>query len=156
MNDRGPLTETTTECTNIHFHYYCNDNSAFTSGRNMSSPMMVRVRRNGAHQANNEKLKNLRREEFISHLLVQGKNICLLFLCVLQTSKIKSSFHFFSQIVHISRDSVSNLAVPSTQKRNHLQKLDIGGERSFITWDNFFCCSLIAMKQDTQKRKNDR
>ena len=98
MNDRGPLTETTTECTNIHFHYYCNDNSAFTSGRNMSSPMMVRVRRNGAHQANNEKLKNLRREEFISHLLVQGKNICLLFLYVVQTSKIKSSFHFFLKL----------------------------------------------------------
>ena len=96
MNDRGPLTETTTEYTNIYFHYYCNDNSAFTSGRNMSSPMMVRVRRKGAHQANNEKLKNLRREEFISHLLVQGENICLLFLNVVQSlsNQILISFCF--------------------------------------------------------------
>ena len=106
MSDCGPLTETTTECTNIHFHYYCDDEStkthihyyragesALTWGRNMSSPMMVRVRRSGTHQANNEKLKNLRREEFISHLLVQRKNI---FLNVVQTSshQILISFCF--------------------------------------------------------------
>ena len=62
----------------------------------MSSPMMVRVRRSGAHQANNEKLKNLRREEFISHLLVQGENICLLFLNVVQSppNQILISFCF--------------------------------------------------------------
>ena len=62
----------------------------------MSSPMMVRVRRSGAHQANNEKLKNLRREEFISHLLVQGENICPLFLNVVQSlsNQILISFCF--------------------------------------------------------------
>ena len=110
MSDRGPLTETTTECSNIDFHYYCDDEStkthihyyradesALTWGRNMSSPMMVRVRRSGTHQANNEKLKNLRREEFISHLLVQRKNI---FLNVVQTSshQILISFCFFSRL----------------------------------------------------------
>ena len=71
------------ESTNIHIHYYRAGESALTWGRNMSSPMMVRVRRSGTHQANNEKLKNLRREGFISNLLVQGKNI---FLNVVQTS----------------------------------------------------------------------
>ena len=115
MNDRGPLTETTTECTNIHFDYYCDDKStnihihyycagesALTWGRTMSSPMMVRVRRSGAHQANNEKLKNLRREEFISHLLVQGENICLLFLNVVQSpsNQILISFCFCHDCAH--------------------------------------------------------
>ena len=85
------------ESTNIHIHYYRAGESALTWGRTMSSPMMVRVRRNGAHQANNEKLKNLRREEFISHLLVQGENICLLFLNVVQSpsNQILISFCFW-------------------------------------------------------------